>query len=255
MSVIWAVFYGIIQGLTEFLPISSSGHLAILQGIFSTPSQVSDYFAFDVLLHLATLFSVCIMYRRELISVVPAFFGVIKKIFCGRFKFVECNPEERLAIFVFIATLPLVPAIAVEDWHCVFPCKYAFCGFSSFGRARPCQGRGGGFEPRNPLHLKTTKIKSDFCRFLLNSIWRHSQVVRQRSAKPLFPSSNLGGASKTKSTSQEVLFVLERCVPPLRNEMCTSCVMFPPEVMCASRVRMRNTSHHFATKEQNITVP
>ena len=79
------------------------------------------------------------------------------------------------------------------------PTGGTICGFSSFGRARPCQGRGGGFEPRNPLHLKTTKIKSDFCRFLLNSIWRHSQVVRQRSAKPLFPSSNLGGASKKRT--------------------------------------------------------
>ena len=42
--------------------------------------------------------------------------------------------------------------------------------------------------------------------------------------------------AKTKSTSQEVLFVLERCVPPRRNEMCPSGVMFPLEVMCASRV-------------------
>ena len=64
----------------------------------------------------------------------------------------------------------------------------------------------------------------------------HSQAVRQRSAKPLFPSSILGGASKTKSTSYEVLFVLERCVPLTRNVMRTSCVMLPLAVMCASRV-------------------
>ena len=55
------------------------------------------------------------------------------------------------------------------------------CGFSSSGRAPPCQGGGSEFEPRNPLHIR-----------------RHSQVVRQRSAKPLFPSSNLGGASSRK---------------------------------------------------------
>ena len=55
----------------------------------------------------------------------------------------------------------------------------SLCGFSSFGRAPPCQGGGSGFEPRNPLHIR-----------------RHSQAVRQRSAKPLFPSSILGGASR-----------------------------------------------------------
>ena len=42
------------------------------------------------------------------------------------------------------------------------------------------------------------------------SIWHHSQAVRQRSAKPLFPSSILGGASKAKSTSHEVLFCIRK---------------------------------------------
>ena len=59
---------------------------------------------------------------------------------------------------------------------------------------------------------------------------------------------------KKKSTAYAVLFFLERCVPLARNVMCTSCVMFPSEVMCASRVRMRNTSHHFAPQVQYITV-
>ena len=46
----------------------------------------------------------------------------------------------------------------------------------------------------------------------------------------------------------------ERCVPLARNVMRASFVMFPSEVMCASRVRMRNTPHHFATKAQYITM-
>ena len=96
------------------------------------------------------------------------------------------------------------------------------CGFSSFGRARPCQGRGGGFEPRNPLQKMRTRKKEvsrvrkiiaireaeglsvDIRRGSRKSgmlrpqkrIWRHSQAVRQKSAKLLFPSSILGGASK-----------------------------------------------------------
>ena len=62
------------------------------------------------------------------------------------------------------------------------------CGFSSSGRAPPCQGGGSGFEPRNPLHF---------------FIWHHSQVVRQRSAKPLCPGSNPGGASTKRKSSTE----------------------------------------------------
>jgi len=48
--------------------------------------------------------------------------------------------------------------------------------------------------------------------------------------------TNPGGASKQKSTARAVLFCLERCVPPRRNVMRTSCVMLPLAVMCASRV-------------------
>ena len=65
------------------------------------------------------------------------------------------------------------------------------CGFSSFGRARPCQGRGGGFEPRNPLH---------------KAPWPSGKA---QVCNTSIPSSILGGASKNKSTSQEVLLFLE----------------------------------------------
>ena len=67
------------------------------------------------------------------------------------------------------------------------------CGFSSSGRAPPCQGGGSEFEPRKPL-------QNECCHSCGNIlIWWHSQVVRQRSAKPRFPSSNLGATSKKKS--------------------------------------------------------
>ena len=68
------------------------------------------------------------------------------------------------------------------------PVGATICGFSSSGRAPPCQGGGSEFEPRNPLHF----------------FRHHSQAVRQRSAKPLFPGSIPGGASKTGSTFRSV---------------------------------------------------
>ena len=64
-----------------------------------------------------------------------------------------------------------------------------FCGHSSSGRAPPCQGGGSEFESRCPLQKSLQALKA--CKL----IWRHSQVVRQRTANPRFPGSNPGDAS------------------------------------------------------------
>ena len=69
-------------------------------------------------------------------------------------------------------------------------------GCSSSGRARPCQGRGSEFEPRHPLHFYTIEALP------VRALWRHSQVVRQGSAKPSRPGSNPGGASKKQKDIQ-----------------------------------------------------
>ena len=59
---IWvAIILGLVQGLTEFLPVSSSGHLVLLEKIFGIENNV---ILFDVILHIATLFAVIIVYRK-----------------------------------------------------------------------------------------------------------------------------------------------------------------------------------------------
>ena len=92
----------------------------------------------------------------------------------------------------------------------LIPLREKACGFSSSGRARPCQGRGGGFEPRNPLQHKTVwqpKAAPDAYNYTGN-IRRHSQVVRQRSAKPLSPVRVR--VSPPKKHSKRVLFLFWR---------------------------------------------
>ena len=69
------------------------------------------------------------------------------------------------------------------------------------GRASPCQGERREFESRLPLQKYKRRVKSVFCHK-----WCHSQVVRPRSATPLFPSSNLGGASKKRLFERIVFF-------------------------------------------------
>lgn len=66
MNIFWAAFLGILQGLTEFLPISSSGHLVLVQSFipgFSQPGVL-----LDVVLHLGTLFSIIYYYRRRIVK-------------------------------------------------------------------------------------------------------------------------------------------------------------------------------------------
>ncbi len=66
MDLLKALVLAVVQGLTEFLPISSSGHLVLLESLFEM--KASEYLFFDVLLHLATLLAVCIFYRARLWS-------------------------------------------------------------------------------------------------------------------------------------------------------------------------------------------
>jgi len=61
-----SLFLGLVQGIAEFLPISSSGHLAILQNLFNMDYSDEHHLLFDVLLHLGTLVSICAVYRKEL---------------------------------------------------------------------------------------------------------------------------------------------------------------------------------------------
>ena len=102
MNIFDAVFYGIVQGIAEFLPISSSGHLALMQNFFSKGE--SSNFAFNIALHFATLISVCIVYRKDVYAIIKGFFSLVKKLFTGKIK-QSLNEGERLFLMLCIASL------------------------------------------------------------------------------------------------------------------------------------------------------
>jgi len=116
MNIFSAVLYGIIQGITEFLPVSSSAHLAIAQNLFGMDNVEASHFTFDILLHLGTLIAVFIVYYKDIFELVPAAFSMLGKVFKGKFKMSDYTATERFVIFVIIATLPLVAAVFIKDY-------------------------------------------------------------------------------------------------------------------------------------------
>lgn len=95
----WQIFFlAVLQGTTEFLPVSSSAHLALFQHVFASKL---DNLAFDVVLHLGTLASLVIFYRQELVRFTRAFF----------LKLAGKLPEERredwqMVLFVLWGSIP-----------------------------------------------------------------------------------------------------------------------------------------------------
>lgn len=107
MTALSAVILGLIQGIAEFLPISSSGHLSVFQNFFNLSPAEDGHMFFDVLLHLGTLISVCVVYRRDIAEIVADTLSYIKSaghpVPGGPKKY----PGARLLLMMFIATLPL----------------------------------------------------------------------------------------------------------------------------------------------------
>ena len=75
MSIIESIILGIVQGLTEFLPISSSGHLAIAQKLFG---MNETGFFLEALLHVGTLVAVCIAFRKLIVGLFKGFFSMLQ---------------------------------------------------------------------------------------------------------------------------------------------------------------------------------
>lgn len=99
-----AIILGIVQGLAEFLPISSSGHLALLQHFFHV--EADKVLIFTVLLHIGTLLSVFIMYWRDIWELIKEFFITIADLVRGRGLRLQERPVRKLGVMIIVATIP-----------------------------------------------------------------------------------------------------------------------------------------------------
>ncbi len=113
MTILDAIFQAIIQGLTEFLPVSSSGHLKLYQTIFGQSVEEGTFML--VILHLGTLVAVCIAFWDTIWALIKEFFRMIGDIFKGRFKWSEMNPDRRMIIMLMISLVLLVPFYLIKE--------------------------------------------------------------------------------------------------------------------------------------------
>ena len=113
MDILQGIIIGIVQGLTEFLPVSSSAHLVFIQKILGVQSSL----AFDTFLHLGTLIAVMWFFRYDIYKMLKSWWLSIGDILQGRFRegFYE-DPYKRLAWYVILATIPVgIVGVLFED--------------------------------------------------------------------------------------------------------------------------------------------
>ncbi len=118
-DVLKSIILGIIQGLTEFLPVSSSGHLEIAKYLLDTDFSGGESLMMTVVLHAATTFSTIFVFRKEILD-----------IFTGLFRR-GCNDQKRFAWFVIISMIPagLIGFFFEEEISALFDGQVVFVAF------------------------------------------------------------------------------------------------------------------------------
>lgn len=118
MTLLQSVLMGLIQGLTEFLPVSSSGHLAIFKILFDVNTDTG--ILFDVLLHVGTLIAVCLVYYKDIVRLIVEFIRIVidvifnlKTFFVrgirrqdAEYRRIICNSYRKFVMLIIIATIP-----------------------------------------------------------------------------------------------------------------------------------------------------
>lgn len=112
MTLVSSILLGVIQGVTEFLPVSSSGHLAIAEHLLGKTTEIPGFF--DVLLHLGTLAAVFIAYWEDIREMILEFFDGVGDI-VHRTTPTPVPPARRMILLIIVGTLPLFAVLPVKD--------------------------------------------------------------------------------------------------------------------------------------------
>ena len=113
MSILSAILQGILQGLTEFLPVSSSGHLSLYQYFTGINSESSV--TFSVMLHLGTLLAVIIAFWPTVWQLLKEFFLLFADLFRGRLFKQPATPYRRMLYLLILSCVPLLLVLPLQD--------------------------------------------------------------------------------------------------------------------------------------------
>lgn len=148
MTYLLSILMGIIQGVAEFLPISSSGHLALFQSFFGMENVEEKYMFFTVLLHFGTFISVCVVYWRDIADMIREFFLGIAALAGKKDTGVTPPPARRMVMLIIVATLPLFVMVLLQDAvnklfsnSIMVSCALLATGFILFFSDRLAKGR------------------------------------------------------------------------------------------------------------------
>lgn len=115
MSIFEAIIQGIVQGVTEFLPVSSSGHIALVQHFTNVEAESSGLIM--ALLHLGTLVAVFIAFYDTIWALIKEAFRMLGELFTLKFNLKNMNDERKMIIMLIVATLPLVVLYPFKDFY------------------------------------------------------------------------------------------------------------------------------------------
>ena len=115
MSIFDAVIQGIIQGLTEFLPVSSSGHLSLYQHFTGNSGEAAGIYS--ILLHLGTLLAVMIAFWKDILDMIKEFFSMAKEIVTGKFDKENMTGSRRMIFLLIISLVPLCFFYFISDFY------------------------------------------------------------------------------------------------------------------------------------------
>ena len=115
MTYLKAFLLGLVQGVAEFLPISSSGHLAIARNLLNMEGAGDIPEFFDVLLHLGTLISICIVYWRDIRAMVRETLAFFRSPRLPAEQRRKQFPAARMVLMIVLATLPLFLILPIHD--------------------------------------------------------------------------------------------------------------------------------------------
>ena len=113
MTYLMSAVLGFVQGVAEFLPISSSGHLTLFQHFFGMEEPDN---LFNILLHFATLLAVCIYYIQDVLEMIVEFFRGLAALFSPKRRGLDIPEARRLVLLVIVGTLPLFAVLLVKDY-------------------------------------------------------------------------------------------------------------------------------------------